>query len=32
MLQPAGHVDFYPTPGWRRTGCNLLEGEDYYYV
>ncbi|KFM77874.1 Pancreatic lipase-related protein 1, partial [Stegodyphus mimosarum] len=26
MLQPAGHVDFYPTPGWRRTGCNLLEG------
>ncbi|XP_042897767.1 inactive pancreatic lipase-related protein 1 [Parasteatoda tepidariorum] len=26
MLQPAGHLDFYPTPGWRRTGCNMLEG------
>ncbi|GFR15536.1 lipase member H [Trichonephila clavata] len=26
MLQPAGHLDFYPTPGWRRTGCSLLDG------
>ncbi|XP_054711908.1 inactive pancreatic lipase-related protein 1-like [Uloborus diversus] len=26
MLQPAGHIDFYPTPGWRRTGCNFVEG------
>ncbi|KAG8186043.1 hypothetical protein JTE90_007429 [Oedothorax gibbosus] len=26
MLQPVGHLDFYPTPGWRRTGCSLLEG------
>ncbi|GFU66466.1 inactive pancreatic lipase-related protein 1 [Trichonephila clavipes] len=27
MLQPAGHLDFYPTPGWRRTGCSLLDGK-----
>ncbi|GIX67710.1 inactive pancreatic lipase-related protein 1 [Caerostris extrusa] len=31
MLQPAGHLDFYPTPGWRRTGCSLLDGNNKSY-
>lgn len=26
MLNPTGHVDFYPTPGWRRTGCSFQAG------
>uniref|UniRef100_A0A4Q8K3J2 U54-Liphistoxin-Lsp1a_1 n=1 Tax=Liphistius sp. SGP-2016 TaxID=1905180 RepID=A0A4Q8K3J2_9ARAC len=26
MVHATGHVDFYPTPGWRRPGCPLQTG------